>query len=393
MTKLLTTHLFLLLVVAVVFLSLLSSIVSTNRYQQSLRGLFEDSIQPTASNQHKMSLNPTNCWLSPPWGMNETMSIENIERHVCAERRQPRIQSPSDILFPYSTAKALTCQQDDSHSLRDTKDNPTDDDMITIVLLYYANPRLLVDHLKHFATYDSHIQQKLRLLIVDDGSPPELQAKKYYDYFQQEHSLKNFDSVKIARVLKDIPWNMPGTQNLGFHLANTEKVVLLDLDTFLPSSVMERMVDFPMMDPESGKANAYQFWIDKSSAKDRQKHPKIMFLSKSTYWSAGGYDEGFVGHYGHTDFAFWHRFELNPQNQRLLDQDLFVQVVDNQHVSNKCLESFHAQQCHLALENLPKPPKRSDIPVNRKLFQRRKLSQCWSNDYLRFEWVLDDVGS
>jgi hypothetical protein len=360
-------------------------------YFMMTKTLFEDSVidilftgnaqQPSASVGPPSPLNRSHCWLSPPWGTNSTINAS--KQHVCAELHHIPFRKPQDLIHPYSTAPTLTCP---GGTQGDEEGEKGDDDHVTIILLYYAHPKLFREQLHHLGAFPTSLQERLSIIVVDDGSPKGLQAQEYYDHAVKDiRPALSLRSFQIVRVEQNIPWNMPGTQNLGFYLARTSKVLLLDLDAFVPARVVETLFHIPMA--TFGYSHlAYRFQLGPDIGDGT--HPKIMFTTKKAYWFAGGYDEGFVPHYGHTDFAFWYRFALYPRNRIIMsDPRLHLQLRDAK--GGKCLMEYRQDDCENAIQNLPNPPKNSDIPINRKILQRRKVSQCWSNHFLKFHWVED----
>ena len=375
------------------------------------------------------------CWyyLDPPWGVGNTSSYPP-SKHVCAIRKQ--FPNNQQFLYPYSHASTLksTCDDDDSNKTKTFNGSNRGNEIftLTVVLLYYCNPVKLVKQIQHFQSMPTKLISQIQILIVDDGSPPGLQANEYYRSNENENL-----HIRIIRVIPNVAWNMPQTQNIGFYLASksqSERVIMLDLDTFVNFDVLQLAMSIPLIstatatttvtnDSSSSEQQriAYQFMIGPTPQSSQQNeprqqhqhtHPKIALLSPTLYWNVGGYDEGFVGHYGHDDYAFWYRLQAHPNATRLRDPNLWVSIGDdpddvclvendgddntdttNLHPTNSSLSSSTAmtlyEQCKLALENLPHPPKRSDIPINKKLWQRRHVSGCWSNHFLRYRWVID----
>ena len=118
---------------------------------------------------------------------------------------------------------------------------------MTLALIYYANPTLLLRHLEVIRTYPKELKALIHLLIIDDGSPNHLDAATYLPSASllQQHSLA---SLNVVRISIDLPWNIGGARNLAFHLAATSRVLLLDIDTPAPPEVMKRVVKLPSHD-------------------------------------------------------------------------------------------------------------------------------------------------
>jgi hypothetical protein len=336
-------------------------------------------VPQSDSTTSQVNENPSHCWLNPPWGNNDTSLGQIASRRVCAVRVGT---SSKYLATPFTTAKTLTCPNERLPL------EELDHENITVVMLYYADPSTLDRQLKNFASYPEHLQEQFNLIIVDDGSPPGLQARECLT------SPSNYTfQIRLVRVLEDIPWNMPGTQNLGFFLARTDKVLLLDLDTEMSPENFEKLKTAPLSNDQHPHI-AHRLFITAQNSTPKL-HPKILFMRKDTYFSVGGFDEDFSGHYGHTDYSFWFRFKLNPG---CYFDDKVEKEEDRLHVhmigaSQPCevLADTDTRKnlCEKALESMVHPPKRSEIPINKKIFQRRKFTQCWANHYIRFAWAID----
>ena len=86
---------------------------------------------------------------------------------------------------------------------------------MTLALIYYANPTLLLRHLDVIRTYPKELKALIHLLIIDDDSPNHLDAATYLPstpLLLQQHSLA---SLKIVRISIDLPWNIGGARNLA----------------------------------------------------------------------------------------------------------------------------------------------------------------------------------
>jgi hypothetical protein len=97
------------------------------------------------------------CVLDHPWGMPSICAF----KRACVGRL---------VASPYTTAKHLTCDDKPSKIHRS-------DSGLTVALLHYANPSMLLRQLNHFASYPVGIQKQFTILIIDDASPQGLRAK------------------------------------------------------------------------------------------------------------------------------------------------------------------------------------------------------------------------
>ena len=111
-------------------------------------------------------------------------------------------------------------------------------------------------------------------------------------------------------------------------------------------------------------------------------------INAETYWFVGGCDEDFVGNYGHTDVHFWYRYKLNFQNRVIVHHDI---ILEQRHIDT-CNETTitNAKQLNTCIEaksklnKIPKNTKR-----NTELLKTKKVTGCWSNEYLRFPYIIE----
>ena len=156
--------------------------------------------------------------------------------------------------------------------------------MLTVAYTYYTNKKMFEERKKH---YLKNHNPNLEFIIIDDGSP--------------FHRLKKRDipeGWKLYRITEDIGWNNEGARNLIMHVAETDWVLMLDLDGWV------REQDVPHMHvlPEIVENNKSLLWTMDRYIFDRQLH-KIhcnSFYAYKKFWDTfGGYDETFSGHYGY----------------------------------------------------------------------------------------------
>ena len=264
-----------------------------------------------------------------------------------------------------------------------------DRDGITFLLLSYASPALLLGNLERITSYPAQLRRKLHLLIVDDGSPAGLDAAAYVT---AEHAV-GLASLRIYRVHDHWPWNIGGARNLGFHVAPTERVLLLDADLLAPADLVIAALKLPATtkgSQNSGIPLIHRFNRRRPSGK-LDPHPAAMLIGVEQYWQAGGCDEDFVGNYGATDVHFWARVRLaekaHKMRVRAHDDLILEEVLPGEPCALPTKVSASLQtSCSNAAAALP-PASRNATPNQRLLAQ--KLSQgCWSNSFLRFRWSL-----
>ncbi|CAJ1949536.1 unnamed protein product [Cylindrotheca closterium] len=300
------------------------------------------------------------CHLSPPWGMPSEWTVQNS----CVGK---------DIPSPFTTARHLTCDDDKPSDILRSNG-------VTVALLHFANPSMLLRQLQTFASYPMEVQKQLTILVVDDGSPPGLRSVDYISAGMYESHFR----LRIAQITTDKAWNIGGARNLAFHIADTSSVFLLDLDMVVPLETMHSLLTWEVRN--SSHSIAHRFNRRKPNGKTG-KHPAVALLDTAAYWESGGCDEDFCGRYGFTDVHFWKRWKASERKVLRDRMKHFINEVDQ----IPCDETYiinpaTLQNCTDTLKTLKLPSKNRE--PNRKLLQKKSVDGCWSNRFLRFQWVL-----
>eukprot|EP00980_Cylindrotheca_fusiformis_P005381 scaffold1146_cov101-Cylindrotheca_fusiformis.AAC.3 len=300
------------------------------------------------------------CVLDPPWGMPSNWTLEK----ACSGKPTRR---------PFSTATHLTCDDKPSKIRRSASG-------LTVALLHFANPSMLRRQLDTFSSYPVEVQKVLTILIIDDGSPQGLQAKEYISDVIAKAPFR----IRIALITTDVAWNIGGARNLAFHIADTSKILLLDLDMLIPVETMERILTLETKN--SSHTMAHRFNRRRPNGRTGL-HPAVSLMEVDAYWESGGCDEDFCGRYGFTDVHFWKRWSARKGRLALNKMRMFVievqqKACDPTYITNA--EKF--KTCNSSLHALQLPPK--DAGPNRQLMSRKFQSGCWSPSYLRFAWTV-----
>ncbi|KAL3905708.1 MAG: hypothetical protein SGILL_009570 [Bacillariaceae sp.] len=261
---------------------------------------------------------------------------------------------------------------------------------VTIAIPYYASPATLLQQLENFASYPIELQQLMTIMIVDDGSPSGLQAREYLSESAQSYQFR----LRIARITSDISWNIEGSRNLAFYLADTRRGIMLDLDMLLPHESLVKALQWNTIQPGNEThpekiALAHKFNRRKPNGKE-SKQPALAVLDIPEFWNAGGLDEDFAGRYGFgTEPHFWHQWKKGPRETEF-HEDTFILEVTTDACDAKWIRSQEAiDRCKAARLELPKLDR--DKKPNKKLWRKKKKagSKSWSNSYLRFNWTID----
>lgn len=164
---------------------------------------------------------------------------------------------------------------------------------LTIVMAYYENASMLERQLDAFAALPEILRRRLAYIVVDDGSP--------------DHPARGREigmRLEIYRIGVDVRWNQDAARNIGAHHAQTDWLLLTDMDHMMPEATLERITVGPLE-----KRRAYKFArVSEPEMLAYKPHPNSWLMTRALYNAAGGYDERFAGLYG-TDGDFRNRID------------------------------------------------------------------------------------
>lgn len=166
----------------------------------------------------------------------------------------------------------------------------------SIVMAYYDNPIMLSRHIDEWLKWTSYTSQRLRVVVVDDGSPDSPAADVVRKRRMETVSMNV--EIEVYRVGKDIPWNQDGARNLGMGVCDTEFALLTDMDHLLPACQAKKMLD--LIESKTIAERTYLMpkqWVY-STRQQIPVHPNTFLFRTRDFWSMGGYDEDFAGFYG-----------------------------------------------------------------------------------------------
>src|ERR1044072_694158 len=160
---------------------------------------------------------------------------------------------------------------------------------LTVVLPYYMNQGMLIEQIKIFNNYADSTKKRLELIVVDDYSPMGQRAEEILNKLK----FKGY-RFSLYKILTDLRWNWLQCRNLGAKMADSDWLLLTDIDHILTPERMDTLIDI-----ELSHKSAYRFprvnWADNSY---KDPHPNSWLMTKNRYWRIGGYDETYAGHYG-----------------------------------------------------------------------------------------------
>jgi hypothetical protein len=160
---------------------------------------------------------------------------------------------------------------------------------ISVVYACYNQPLILRHHLDTWGTFPADLRARLEFVLVDDASAPPLHVTP----------VAGLD-LKVLRVTQDIVWNY-GAKNLAMSQARHPWALLSELDHLLTEEACRALLALPR-DPRVVYRLRRRNHAEGADPRYSERpHPGTFFLARDTYWSVGGTDEDFSGHYGYDD--------------------------------------------------------------------------------------------
>lgn len=191
-------------------------------------------------------------------------------------------------------------------------------DGLTVIFPFFENVGMLQEQLYVFNNYSSEVKSKLQLIVVDDASPI---GKRADEFFKKEDA-QGFD-FQLYRILTKVRWNWLQCRNMGAKFANSDWLLLTDIDHVIHTVAMEKLMGL-----ELDHRCYYTFprinWHDNSPYKP---HPNSYLMRRKMYWKVGGYDETFAGHYG-TDGMYRARLDAETAGKHVMLSDIPIARVD-----------------------------------------------------------------
>ena len=193
---------------------------------------------------------------------------------------------------------------------------------MTLMYLYY-NQQEAIKKMESLGYPNSGID----VVIIDDGSKTPLKC----------------DWATVYRIDKDIPWNMPQANNLGFSKIKGT-VLRMDMDHSFTLEDLNRLSQIEVKEKQLIKFRRLY------KGKIIYPGPNIYLARVDDIVNAGGYDERFCGNYGYEDGELMQR--LNKKGFVTLMSEIICHVDDS--LSTKGLERDTAINYNKYLKALEK---------------------------------------
>jgi glycosyltransferase involved in cell wall biosynthesis len=160
---------------------------------------------------------------------------------------------------------------------------------VTLVMPYYENPGMLSRQLASVRALPVDLRELVHVVVVDDGSPKNPAVAEDV----------GGASLQIYRIDEDVRWNQDAARNIGVDHAETNWVLLTDIDHMVPEALWRQLTS-----REWDREMVYMFRrVSEPDMGEYKPHPNSWFMSRYMFEKVGGYDERFAGYYG-TDADF-----------------------------------------------------------------------------------------
>ncbi len=225
---------------------------------------------------------------------------------------------------------------------------------MTLLMPYYRAPLMLERHFEEWEQYSPGTKAKLRIILVDDGSPEPMKVR----------DVKGLE-IRAYRVLKDIPWNKDGARNLAMMESPDEWALMTDMDHLLTAKNAKKMVNHKW---EPGAFYMpLRVW---PGGKKYRRHPNSFVLRREDFWKIGGYDEDWTGWYG-SDKTFRNNLRAVA---RKLETDAFYLVHYEGIIKDASTTDFGRKDSD------------QHFRKNKALLRKRKEPPYVAKNSIRFKW-------
>jgi hypothetical protein len=237
---------------------------------------------------------------------------------------------------------------------------------LNLVYPYYMNGEMFIEQQKRWLAFPTDILDKLRFIVVDDGSP----GNPAVNFVLDDHGSLN---LELYRIEVDIPWNADGARNLGALFCIHEWMFLSDIDHFLPLDSIRIILSLKVRRFEFflfKRLMARSAWGNLSELQPSRPHKSTFLIHWGLYWKAGGFNEDYSGLYS-MGWTFRNKLRRFGR-KRMLDA---------------CVVEYSREVIRDAtVSSLPKPGKEERANIKKTLKKNRKFRKSIPANPVRFPW-------
>ena len=162
--------------------------------------------------------------------------------------------------------------------------------LVSLVYAYYDNPEMYLRQVEEWDAYPEDAKRKVSIYVTDDCS-----TKSPLRDIKEVPSGIN---IKRFELTKKVPWNWLACRNLGAKVSKSGWLLLTDMDHLVSVKNMNRIVH--IIKGRRVKSDWLYLFTrqDAPNLTHYKPHNDSYLMTRSLYWSIGGYDEELAGHYG-----------------------------------------------------------------------------------------------
>lgn len=187
-----------------------------------------------------------------------------------------------------------------------------DKKLLGIVFSYYETPGLLQKQLNEWCLY-MELWKDISVYIIDDCSKrfPLLNINSMVEPSQTE-------DIHKLKISEKKSWNWSVARNIGAKEANTEWLLLTDIDHIIDKRNLRQLLkELPNFDKQ------YVYYLnrkDGQTGKSKTPHGASFVMTRDLYWKIGGFNERFM--------ALYHNF-LTIYKKKVKMKCLGFKLIDN----------------------------------------------------------------
>ena len=227
---------------------------------------------------------------------------------------------------------------------------------LSFITTYYNQYNMLAKQISLWQNYSDDVKEQTKFVLIDDGS---LKRACRVEHLIEDTAI----DISVYRIHEDIYCNIPGAVNLGATVCGTDWMFKHDIDHLVPEESIVKMLELTKIKNVQDKV--YKFYRHNGTeiSNPNKIAPGQFMIQVKDFWKIGGWDEDFCGHYGQNDPAFFWR-------------------------SKGIIETEERYDINMIIDSDGETPSidRKDREHNINLFEEKKRTGNWSDEFLRFDW-------